>query len=1257
MQFIPQGPDIPIELLNLHEEGRVVFFCGAGISCRAGLPSFEELVERVHEQIKDDVTDEEKELIKKHRYDAALNCLERKLADPSQMRFAVADVLKPNLNLSGAIDTHKALLTLARSNAGEHQVRLVTTNFDRVFEEFREEFRCEKFEAPFLPIPKDASWNGLVYLHGLLQEEPTAGHLRSLILTSGDFGRAYLSERWAARFVTTMLKNYAVCFVGYSLSDPVMRYLMDAIDADNADGESTNKAFIFLSEEDQAANEFKYNKSLIKIWYSPEDDYRLLHDSLIQWAEIYRKGLLGKVEVVKALAGKDPRNMLNDGSKERLLWAVSDKSGVPAKAFAEHVPTPSLGWLDVFLEGRIPNASFANQTKDCPVLPLSSEGDVIDARHVHLWHWLTRCLNDAELIAKVLKLSGELHPVFRNELVRMLSYIETLELKKDKEALDKIRKESPGQIPDDFAAKMWKLILLNRSAHATFFRLSTDELLERVEDGSVDYPLQVQLKRYFTPVIEFEKSWWHKANDKTPARSVSNKDLFWWHLELRDCESAYYARKIAEELRGRCAPLLDVLQHALKEGLDAALFVDEFAEMGYPITYDLVSIEEHSQNKHAHRRWRYVVDIIRNAWMEIADLDTQRATQIFLGWLNSSHFIFNRLALFAAKRNDVVDSHVWFVALLRDHGFLLWSSASQREVCRLLATTANKLKEEDALELSNVIAKGPPPCFLMRMKNRLDHAEETIDRMIWLRLKKVEVSGCKMSESAQKTLVSLENKYSWKLLKNQQEEFLFWSSGTGGPDFEDQKKIVLVPNTVDGICKWMHEDSLLTDRDRWNIDDNWREVSKKHPKEVEKAFCSLADKGVWYERPLSDTLSVWREGEFIGVAERLIERLEPMMPDSVFAEVAKDVANWCDAVARVQPLSESMLLRVARRMFTVRCSFDVATELDSDSGDMVSYAINHPMGNAVAAVLMNCFRGTITKGCGIPKAYKDFFSDVVTTDGYGARHGRVILSSRIYPLYLADETWVRSFLVPRMNWKSDVYEAKAMWEGFLWNVPIHNSLLCDIKGVLLETTSSLSHLAESYRGRFAEYIATMGLLYVQGFGYAEYRTMFAQFGTKELESAVQAVVDFLHSEDTDGADGDSRKDMGPRWKENVEPFINNVWPKESVKMTDAIRTQLLLAVVRAGSEFPNAVKDLDWVVGPVEDNSFLLFSIKAEGCARRFPEIVLEFVHKVIKHVRWSSGDLRDVLDEILKYDTGSLGKSESFRTLEELIRKWEASC
>mgnify|MGYP000541792458 CR=1 FL=1 len=51
MQFVPNGPDIPNALLQAHEEGKVVFFCGAGISYPAGLPGFKGLVDRIYSSI------------------------------------------------------------------------------------------------------------------------------------------------------------------------------------------------------------------------------------------------------------------------------------------------------------------------------------------------------------------------------------------------------------------------------------------------------------------------------------------------------------------------------------------------------------------------------------------------------------------------------------------------------------------------------------------------------------------------------------------------------------------------------------------------------------------------------------------------------------------------------------------------------------------------------------------------------------------------------------------------------------------------------------------------------------------------------------------------------------------------------------------------------------------------------------------------------------------------------------------------------
>ena len=139
------------------------------------------------------------------------------------MRRALAEALKPKLRRKGATDTHAALLRLARDRAGA--LRLVTTNFDRIFHVAakRSEQAFQAYAAPMLPIPKNSRWNGLVYLHGLLPEKADDTALNRLVVTSGDFGLAYLTERWAARFVSELFRNYVVCFVGYSINDPVLR--------------------------------------------------------------------------------------------------------------------------------------------------------------------------------------------------------------------------------------------------------------------------------------------------------------------------------------------------------------------------------------------------------------------------------------------------------------------------------------------------------------------------------------------------------------------------------------------------------------------------------------------------------------------------------------------------------------------------------------------------------------------------------------------------------------------------------------------------------------------------------------------------------------------------------------------------------------------------------------------------------------------------------------------------------------------------
>ena len=58
MRFLEDGPLIPDELLIARDEGRVVFFCGAGVSKEcAGLPLFFELANDVIEALNVDDDD------------------------------------------------------------------------------------------------------------------------------------------------------------------------------------------------------------------------------------------------------------------------------------------------------------------------------------------------------------------------------------------------------------------------------------------------------------------------------------------------------------------------------------------------------------------------------------------------------------------------------------------------------------------------------------------------------------------------------------------------------------------------------------------------------------------------------------------------------------------------------------------------------------------------------------------------------------------------------------------------------------------------------------------------------------------------------------------------------------------------------------------------------------------------------------------------------------------------------------------------
>ena len=189
-------------------------------------------------------------------------------------------------------DMHVDLLRLS-PNA--QSVRIVTTNFDRLFEQAAKdalESIPTFFQAPALPLGRD--FDGIVHVHGAV------GHTRGMVLTDADFGRAYLTEGWARRFLVEAFRSFSVLFVGYSHDDVIMNYLSRALP-----GSETKPRFA-LTDEPGAD---KWRQLGIQTVVYPREsarDYSSLHQGIHSLASHIQRSILDWQREINSMAKTGP---------------------------------------------------------------------------------------------------------------------------------------------------------------------------------------------------------------------------------------------------------------------------------------------------------------------------------------------------------------------------------------------------------------------------------------------------------------------------------------------------------------------------------------------------------------------------------------------------------------------------------------------------------------------------------------------------------------------------------------------------------------------------------------------------------------------------------------------------------------------------------------------------------------------------------------------------------------------------------------
>jgi hypothetical protein len=119
-----------------------------------------------------------------------------------------------------------------------------------------------------------------------------------LVVTDRDFGHAYLTDAWAARFLQSMFRRYTVLFVGYSHADVVMYYL--------ARGLPRGTSRYALVPDDELSSWRGLDIETVAYPKSSDGSHSALTTAIEEWADRTSMGLLDHRRRIADLVSAPP---------------------------------------------------------------------------------------------------------------------------------------------------------------------------------------------------------------------------------------------------------------------------------------------------------------------------------------------------------------------------------------------------------------------------------------------------------------------------------------------------------------------------------------------------------------------------------------------------------------------------------------------------------------------------------------------------------------------------------------------------------------------------------------------------------------------------------------------------------------------------------------------------------------------------------------------------------------------------------------
>lgn len=1209
MRFQENGPDIPDDLIFARNNGQVVFFCGAGVSVPAKMPSFLALTKDV--MVRLGVSSYSSASLGLHKTAVDLACSDAcppgyKLPFSLDQTFYLlqqeygADIVEKevlrSLKLTSGVfvENHKTILRLARNAHKEPQV--VTTNFDLIFE--KTGIKVRTHISPNLPdLGSGQALDGVVYLHGRWHDtSPSALSSRSLIISSADFGRAYLADGWASRFIKQLTDKYVIVLLGYSAEDPPVRYLLEGLHAKNGSG--TPRIYAFDRGTQEAVDQNWRHRGVTGIAF-PE--FENLWSSLEAWAS-FSENITKWTDSTLDLARTSPRN-LQPFERRQVAFLVSTAEG--AKAFSECDPPLSTEWICVF-DAEIRNAKpqerwsivdagmreYAPQTfyaldndllwtKEVEnindlgvnfIRELSTDDSrgispglsqprrqmaSLSPRLLYLSDWLGKSMHDPITLWWCVRKTA-LSPLLLNILKRRLSLV-------------------TPEFPDDLK-RLWYLFLerdelSNDRRDFAFYEFKS--IVKSAGWGA--YSLR-ELERSITPRLTLI------TRDISPPVSPDSRDLqSLIEIELLLPKMEKSGFEVPEPY---LADAVGIFRRAIEK---AAVLVKE---LSYYLPPDIQSDAYNFDG--SHDDYNFLQSYLRLIG-ELAKADRHAAAREVSGWITERYF-FDPLRLRIWLTLDLCSADEVGSGIIHLSEACFWSARYQiRELIR-------RYWENFSQTLRNAI--------LMRIVDA-PLSEDELDNKQWNQLYKVaplliwlDKQGCALNMEAQDLLAKIR------------------SSADLESDDDDlrRKGFARIERDTSAEALLGIPLSEITSVSQELSGHDFRSRIDHQPFEglIEKKIL-LAFRVLVLEMKRSNyPASLWRaflnsqqDIPKLRLLNAIVNRVL-LLPDTFIEEILYSLSSWMlrhipvfkqadyDASLHVWDMMMAKIVRAVEAPENSLVERDESTQTQRQSKKTRDYAINAPIGKMIEALLDTYRPISATLGSGIPRAITDRVERLLSNDGE-CRY--LVLNScgiRLDFLSYLDSNWTKAHLLPAFD--LDEEGSEAAWNGLLhsgrqFRPEIFSELKRDFVGLFNRV-----HIWRWDNQLWRALHEHLVLAAFSGLKKKEY-LQFSEIREILQRTNDQGRANALHYLSSVG-----------KWNTFQKKFIAKAWPRELRLRSDLTSHAFLRLAFLAEDSFPDAVSAILPFIFPMErTGSMLDFYASGESVlAKKYPDTMLTLLDRVI---------------------------------------------